>query len=189
MRVIIKDEGQEGKIGFEKAYLKQVHMSEQEEKYIHLVNSIDSLNTTWRILKKIKDEKRNPLAGFAFQFALIEYSKPYKDSNSAFLDSKGRPVRTYRLKTEYIPQSHLSLHKRILSIRDKMLAHLDLDVRDARVYVQSTERGRNIIRSQNNIDGTEEMKNIDEIIKLIEGTLDAMQEEAKKLGDHLPINI
>jgi len=164
-------------------------MSEQEEKYIHLANSIDSLNTAWRILKKIKEEKGNPLAGFAFQFALIEYSKPYKDSNSARLNEKGKPLHKYRLGIEYVPQKYLMLHRRILNARDKIHAHLDLDIRDAKVYVQSTERGRNIMRSQNIIDGTQEMRNIDDIISLIEGTLDAMREEAKKLGDNLPANI
>jgi hypothetical protein len=51
-------------------------MKEQEEIYIHLANSIDSLNRVWRILNKIKQEKDNSLAGYAFEFALIEYSKP-----------------------------------------------------------------------------------------------------------------
>jgi hypothetical protein len=140
-------------------------------------------------LKKIKEEKGNPLAGFAFQFALIEYSKPYKDANSARLNEKGKPPHKHRLGIEFIPQKYLMLHRRILNARDKIHAHLDLDIRDAKVYVQSTERGRNIIRSQNIINVTEEMKNIDDIINLTEETLDAMHEEARKLGDNLPVNI
>lgn len=164
-------------------------MSEQEEKYIHFANSIDSLNKTWRILKKIKQEEGNPLAGFAFQFALIEYSKPYKDSNSAYLNTKGKPMYKYNLGNEFIPQKFLMLHKRILNARDKFHAHLELDIRDTKVYVQSTEQGRNILRSQNLIDGTEEMTNIDDIIDLIEKTLDAMYVEAKNLGDNLPANV
>jgi len=164
-------------------------MNEQEEIYIHLANCIDSLNTAWRILKKIKDEKGNPLAGFAFQYALIEYSKSYKDSNSAILNSKGKPIRKYKLGIEFIPQKHLALHKRILNARDKFHVHLDLDIRDAKVYVQSTERGKNIMRSQSLIYGTEEMEKIDEIISLIEGALDLMHNEAKRLGDNLPTNV
>jgi len=157
-------------------------MSTQEEQYIHFANSMDSLNTAWRALKEIKKQKGNPLVGYAFQFALIEYSKPYK---AAY----GMAVKRHILPGKYIPKNHLELHKRIIKARDKFYAHLDLDIRDAKVYVQTTELGRNIIRSQNLIDGTEEMKNIDDIISLIEGTLDAMREEAKKLGDDLPVNI
>jgi len=164
-------------------------MNELEEKYIHLANCIDSLNTAWRILKKIKDENGNPLAGSAFQFALIEYSKAYKDSNSAYFNEKGKPLYKYKLGIDFIPKDYLMLHTRIINARDKILAHLDLDIRDAKVYVQSTERGRNILRSQNIVDGTEEMKNLDDIISLIEGTLDAIRDEEKGLGDNLPVNI
>jgi hypothetical protein len=81
------------------------------------------------------------------------------------------------------------LHKRILSARDKFHAHLDLDIRDEKVYVQKAERGKNIIRLQNLIDGTEELKNIDDIIDLVEKSLDAMHEKAKAFGDDLPANI
>jgi len=164
-------------------------MNELEERYIHLANCIDSLNRAWRILKKIKGEKGNPLAGFAFQFALIEYSKPYKDSNSAYLNEKGKPLYKYKLANDFIPKNYLILHKHIINVRDKMLAHLDLDVMDAKVYVQSIEHGRNILRSQNIVDGAEEMENIDDIIGLIEGTLDAIRDEVRKLGDDLPVNL
>lgn len=115
-------------------------MKEQEEIYIHLANSIDSLNRVWRILNKIKQEKDNALASYAFEFALIEYSKPYKDSNSAYQNEKGKPVRKYKLGTEFVPQKHLELHKRIIDAKDKFHAHLDLDIRDVKVYVQKIER-------------------------------------------------
>lgn len=157
-------------------------MDNLEERYIHFANCIDSLNQAWRILKKIKDEKENPLRGFAFQFALIEYSKPYKASY-------GIKIKHHKLSETFVSEEHLELHKRIIHARDKILAHLDLDIIDAKIYVQSTEHGRNILRSQNIIDGTAEMENIDSIIFLIEGTLGAIYKEVQKLGDELNPNI
>lgn len=178
---IIKDESKESRIAL-KPPNWQVRMDNLEERYIHFANCIDSLNQAWRILKKIRDGKDNPLRGFAFQFALIEYSKPYKASY-------GIKIKHHKLSEAFVPEDHLELHKRIILARDKILAHLDLNIIDAKVYVQSTEHGRNILRSQNIIDGTVEMKNIDNIIILIEGTLDTIYKEVQKLGDDLNPNI
>lgn len=163
--------------------------NEAQEKYIHFVNCIESLNTAWRILNKIKEEKDNPLSYFAFQFAIIEYSKSYKDANSAFKNEKGKPIKKHKLATDFIPQKHLALHTKIIDARDKILAHLDLDIRDAKIYIQNTERGKNIIRSQNLLNLAQEKKDIDEIINLIEETLYAMEKEIKTLGDNLAANV
>lgn len=163
--------------------------NEVQEKYIHFVNCIDSLNTAWRILNKIKEEKGNSLSYFAFQFALIEYSKSYKDANSAIKNEKGKPAKKHKLATDFIPQKYLALHTKIIDARDKILAHLDLDIRDAKIYIQNTDRGKNIIRSQNILNLAKEMEDIEEIINLIEESLDAMQKEIKTLGDNLPTNL
>lgn len=160
-------------------------MNEQEERYLHFAYSIDSLNKAWRILNEIKRQKNNPLIGYAFRFALIEYSKPYKESRSAILDSKGRPKRKYRLATEFVPKKHLALHERIIRARDKFHAHTDLSVMDAKIYINNTKNGRVVGRSQNIIYGTEEMAKIDDIIDLIEHTLDSMYSEAKRLEENL----
>ena len=165
------------------------NLNETQEKYIYFVNCIDSLNTAWRILNKIKEEKGNPLSYFAFQFALIEYSKSYKDANSAFKNEKGKPVKKHKLATDFIPPKSIVLHSKIIDARDQILAHLDLDIRDAKIYIQNTERGKNIIRSQNILNLAKEMEDIDEIINLIEETIVAMEKEIKTLGDNLPANI
>jgi len=179
----MKDKGVE--LVFRAHESRQAMSQQEEEKYIHFENSIESLNNARRILNEIKRQKGNVLAGYAFQFALIEYSKPYKGSNSAIRNSKGKPAHKYKLGIEYIPQKHLPLHKRILEARDKFHVHTDLDIRDTKVYKHEKYIGR----SQNIIDGTEEMKNIDDIIDLIEQTLDAMYVEVKRLGDTLPTNL
>jgi hypothetical protein len=81
------------------------------------------------------------------------------------------------------------LHTKIIDARDKFLAHLDLDIRDAKIYIQNTERGKNIVRSENILNLAQEMEDIDEIINLIEETLVTMKKEIKTLGDNLPANV
>src|SRR5215510_4802683 len=103
-------------------------MNKQEEKYLHFAFSIDSLNNAWRILNEIKNQQGNSLIGYAFQFALIEYSKPYKASF-------GNVVKHHKLSEVYVPNRHLELHKRILDARDRFHAHTDFSIRDAKIYI------------------------------------------------------
>ena len=156
-------------------------MNEQEEKYLHFVYCIDNLNSAWRILQKVKIEKGNPLINYAFQFALIEYSKPYKLSY-------GVVVKYHQLPETYIPSKYLDLHKRILNARDKFHAHSDLSIMDAKVYIQNTKNGKFVSRSQNIVHGVEETPNIGNIIDLIEQTLDALYVEVKRLEYDLDTN-
>jgi len=156
-------------------------MNKYEEQYFHFALCIDNLNSAWRILQEIKRQKENLLIGVAFQFALIEYSKPYKESYSSILNSKGKPIHKHKLGKEFIPREHLALHERIIRIRDEILAHTDLGIREAKVHIRKTDHGKYFGMSQNIIRGTEEMEQIDDIIDLIENTLDAMYIEAKRL--------
>jgi hypothetical protein len=156
-------------------------MTQEEEKYIHFTYCIENLNNAWRILQEIKLHKGNPLSGPAFQFALIEYSKPYKKSYGVIQNS-------HKLHDEYIPSQYLALHKRILAMRDQFHAHTDLNIRDAKVYINNTVNGKIVSIGQNVIYGTEEFTNIDAIIDLTEQTLDSMYNEVKRLEAILPSN-
>ncbi len=108
-------------------------MNHQEEQYVHFVSCIDNLNYAWGILHEIKGCNDNPLLGPAFQFALIEYSKPYKYSLG--------DVEKHKLDETRIPENHSELHKKILEARDKILAHADLTVKEAMLHVINTPRG------------------------------------------------
>lgn len=158
-------------------------MTAQEEKYIHFVSCIDNLNRAWKILQDICKNKDNNLAGSAFQFALIEYSKPYKYSRSAA--NKGAK---YKLEDTYVPVEYNELHKRILDARDQIHAHADLTVKEAILYVSNTLSTRCATIVQNVIYGTEEFSNIGEIIDLIEQTLDRMYIKVKQMEKSLPVN-
>src|SRR4051794_30035659 len=92
-------------------------MTREEEKYVHFASGIDDLNYAWRVLREIKGASDSVLVGAAFQFALVAYARPYKESRGS--------LRRYRLSTKFIPSEHRGLHQRILDARDKIHAHSD----------------------------------------------------------------
>lgn len=153
-------------------------MNLQEEEYIYFVSTIRNLNEAWRILNAIKDSKENSLSRYAFKYALIEYSKPYKTS-------KGVIKQKYHLDTLHIPKQFLDIHKRIIDARDQIHAHADLTVMEAKLHIFNFQNNYYTMILENDIDDIEEMKNIDEIISLIEGTLDNMSPHLKKLENDL----
>ena len=164
-------------------------MTNQEEEYIHFVQSIRNLNNAWNILQEIKQfEKNSYIINAAFQFALVEYSKPYKYSRGTLLNEKKKPLN-YNLKDNHIPAKHKDLHNRIINARDQIHAHSDLTILESKVYVEKTPYGKFIVHVQNKINGTEELCNLDAIIELIEITLDNMYKEEKiwdrKMPDYL----
>lgn len=160
-------------------------MTKQEEEFLHLAICIENLNSSWRILQELKDKKGSPvLINAAFQFSLIEYSKSFKISYGNVSNEK----RKLKLDTKYIPDKYLELHNRILNARDKLHAHSDLTLWDAKVYVRSSEYGKSVNYSKNNISGTEEFKNIESIIALIEETLHVLYKKEIELKQKLPTN-
>lgn len=153
-------------------------MTEQEEKFVHSASCVAWLNNAWSLLQVIR-EQPGPLMGPAFRFALIEYCKPYKLSHGA--------VRKHKLDTTHIPSALLPLHSRIVGTRDQILAHSDLTVMEAKLSVHEFMGQRYSLIVQNRITGLEELPNIDEVILLIEGTLDNMYIEEKRLEAALPL--
>ena len=156
-------------------------MNLQEEEYAHLVSCISSLNEAWNVLHNIKKNHGNSLVNPAFQFALVEYSKPYKNSF-------GEVKRTHKLGNEHIPLKHLNLHNKIINARDQIHAHSDLTVDEAKVYVTNTSYGKHVGISKNVIHDTEMIGEIDTIIELIEQSLDSMYKKVKQLEAALPVN-
>jgi hypothetical protein len=156
-----------------------------KEQIIHFKSSIERLNKAWQILQVIKSHPHHPLVSPAFQFALVEYSKPYTVSYGAELDSKGRPKHKYSLDKRHIPGNHLALHDRLLDARKKIHAHDDLSVKEANLHVKKTTHGKFIGVVQNVIYGTEELQNLDAIIDLIEQTLESMYVEDERLEQQL----
>lgn len=157
-------------------------MTEQEERFIHLLSCIRDLNSARRILLEIKQCKidNSVLVGAAFRFALIEYAKPYTSSHGS--------VSNHKLSDRHVPSRHGDLHRRILSRRNQIHAHSDLTVRDAKLYIAKSVSGRQALITENLIYGTEEMDRIDEIVSLVEETLENLYEEEKRLESQLPLS-
>jgi hypothetical protein len=157
-------------------------VTEQQEHYVHFDSCTASFNSAWRILHEIKNSPGNSLIGAAFQFAIIEYAKPYRTSY-------GSVVRTHRLPDTYVPPAYRDLHERLLDTRDKILAHADLTVMDATLHVANIPVGQRAFIAQNVIHGAMELSNIDSIIDLIEQTLSSMYAERDRLEKQLPLTV
>lgn len=168
-------------------------MTKQEEHFVHFVSCITWLNNAWRLLNTIHTQPENPLIGPAFRFALIEYCKPYKLSRGSKKEedekkkknNKNEEFRQFKLDTSLIPNKFLPLHNRIISSRDQIHAHSDLTVMDAKLHVHEFMGQRYTLIPQNKIYGTEEFSNLQEIIALIETTLDNMYIQEKVLENAL----
>lgn len=156
-------------------------MTEQPEQYIHFVSCLDSLNGAWRILQEIKKSPDNSLIGAAFQFAVIEYGKPYRTSYGI--------TRRYKLDDTYVPEPHRELHNRLLATRDQILAHADLTIMEARLHVAKTSLGQRAFVVQNVLHGAMDLSNIESVIELIEETLVPMYAEADRLEKLLPLTM
>ena len=154
-------------------------MTEQEEHFVHFVSCITWLNNAWRLLNTIHTQPENPLIEPAFRFALVEYCKPYKLSHGI--------NKKFKLDTTFIPIERLPLHKRIITSRDQIHAHSDLTVMDAKLNVLEFMGHRYTSIPQNNIYATEELPNLQEIVALIEATLDNMYIQEKMLENVLTL--
>lgn len=154
-------------------------MTEQEEEFIHFVSCIKCLNRVLRMLNRIKAAQSDPLVGYAFRFALVEYAKPYNASRGAIKNK-------HKLDTSCIPPDLLALHARIINSRDQVHAHFDLTVMEAKLYISEIQGQRFTSIVQKIINGVEELPNIDEIQVLIERTLDNMYIKEKNLENALP---
>lgn len=153
-------------------------MTEQEEEFAHFVYCITWLNNAWSLLHLIKQQVGNPLLAPAFRFALVEYCKPYKFSRGV--------NRNFKLDTTHIPNEHLPLHQQIIASRDQVHAHSDLSVMQAKLHVHESMGQRYTLISQNIIPSIEGLPNVDEVIALVEGTLDNIYVHQKVLEAALP---
>lgn len=74
----------------------------------------------------------------------------------------------------------------ILAERDQLHAHSDLTILAARLTVHRFEEAKYAQIARNVIDTTRLFAKLDEVIALVEGSLDQMYIEIKELESHLP---
>jgi hypothetical protein len=159
----------------------QQTMTPEEERYAHLLSCSSDLNDSWSVFQDIKEHRGNPLVGAAFRYALIAYAR-------SFSKSRGTHSTRYQLDECFIPIAHRELHHRLINARHQIHAHSDLTVRDIGVHVAKFPTGKWVGVVQRTIRGTEELENLDEIISLVEGTLQSLYEEVQKQEAALPLN-
>ena len=141
--------------------------SQAHHDFIHFAMCMRKLNDAWATLHAVRESGDGPLIGPAFRFALVEYATPYTASYDL-------AKKRYILDNRYVPSDLVELHKRIVDARHTVHAHADMSVADAKLYVTVTQGRPSAQISSNYIHGLEELPNIEEIIRLVEGTLDNM---------------
>jgi hypothetical protein len=152
-------------------------MTPIDESFVHYIGCIDSLNRAWSILQDLGSvERPSALHSAAFRFALIEYAKPYTRSDGKH--------KKHILIPPKLPAKLLSLHTRIMGLRHQVLAHSDLTLKEARLHVHSyAGKPYHIIAS--NL--PEALPDREEVITLIEQTLDQMYVESDRRLQSLPV--
>tara|TARA_B110000879_G_scaffold212681_1_gene310171 strand:+ start:2148 stop:2894 length:747 start_codon:yes stop_codon:yes gene_type:complete len=119
-----------------------------------------SLNESYKILKAVKKQiannDSNPLIYYAFNYGLLKYAVPYTNSQGFYAH--------YIHNKKLISGRHLPLHKKIIKYRNTRLAHLDITELQPFYFDESY--------SVNKIDDSDFIDEIDDIIQLIESTLD-----------------
>jgi hypothetical protein len=137
-------------------------MVRDDEAYIHFQECLTSLNNAWTIICKLQETKTDGLLHWAaYRMALIEYAKPFKTSKGA--------ARRHRLSAPPFSEADVSLHRELIDLRDRTLAHSDLTTRDAKVYVGRIA-GQPFPLIVSNTDQT--LPTLDNARGLIERTLD-----------------
>jgi len=141
-------------------------MTPAEEDFVHYVDCIDSLNRAWSILQQLgTSEQPSAIRGAAFLFALIEYEKPYTRSHGVHGRRKLPPPKLPEL---------LVLHQQILDLRNQVLAHSDLTLKQARLHLHSFN-GKPYYIVASNVAAS--LPSREAVIRLIERTLDQMYVE------------
>ncbi len=140
-----------------------------EEAFIHFATCLGRFWGALETLRAVKAEESHVLAGPAFRFALVEYVAPYTASNGI--------IGKHRLDERYVPAQCLDLHKRLVQARHRIHAHSDLTIRQAKLSLETTALHPYVGITGVHIDELEEMKNIDQIIELVEGTIGNMYDD------------
>jgi hypothetical protein len=144
-------------------------MTPEHEKYVHLQECITSLNAAWSVVESLQiTEADKTLKWAAIRMALIEYAKPYKRS-------RGVHSKNYVMQIPELSEDDKRLHSQIITLRDKMLAHSDLDFKEAKLYLGKI--GNNVLPLIISTNIEPQLPSLDSIKGLIERTLDKLYEQ------------
>jgi hypothetical protein len=92
-----------------------------EERYVLSHLSLIDMERVRRSIEYLADMKDEHLREALFRDAVVSYAKPFSDNRGIFT-RKG-----LRISEKGIPDQLKSAHLEIISVRDKLFAHMDLD--------------------------------------------------------------
>lgn len=146
-------------------------MTPKEEQHAHLEECIGSLNEAWTILQALRaTTEKTAIHAAAFRYALVAYARPYTRSDGEH--RKGRDP--YILQAPNLTPQEVELHGQIINLRSQVLAHSDLTVKQASVYVGRYAGDASTIIVSNSLPS---FPDIVSVISLIEHTLDLLYQQ------------
>lgn len=146
-------------------------MTIEDEDFIHYIECIDCLNRAWSVLKDIEAlETKGAISAAAYRYALIEYAKPYTQS-------RGDLRKRRKLSHPELTPEQIALHQQIIGLRDQVLAHCDLTVKQANLHLTETAGIPSYIISSSIIDSLPPIRSV---IDLLEQSLTLMYRECEK---------
>lgn len=152
-------------------------MNPSNERFFHFDTCLDRLRSVWKTLLAVKEAPSHPLAIPAFRFALVEYVTPHTTS-------VGKHAR-YKLDDRYISPNYLPLHTRLVASRHQVHAHSDLVVLDPSLMFVDLYDQRLVATIQKGMLELKELENLDEILLLVEATIDSMSADRDRLASLL----
>ena len=128
---------------------------------IHIHLCVERLGNCRSTLLSVKGHAGHPLAAPAFQYALVEYCTCFNTSRAA--DKTPR-----KLERRFVPAEHEALHDRMLAARDQTHAHADMSILDPSIEFRQFEGRVMTTTTMTYVDPLAEIRNLDEIVNLLE---------------------
>lgn len=140
------------------------------EEFAHLEVCIEALGGTWSLLRAVRAAPPDcPLLLPALRFAIVQYA-------SSYTDAKGSAKKRHKLKLPGELETEFGeLHRYLLLRRHQLHAHNDLELLDPRSSVRKVEQRKIAVVAFNIVDPGEEFSKLEQIICLVEKTLEILQ--------------
>ncbi len=149
------------------------------DSFLHAQNCLGDLDDARNVLRAVRDSDDGLVREAAFKYAVIAYCRAYTTSQGK------EGARRRKLEESYIPDVFRELHQELLRCRNKLYAHSDRDILDAKVSVHEY-RGKKVpVRIQNVVNPLALMSRIDEIIELTGLTIDRIIDVTPVLADEI----
>jgi hypothetical protein len=149
-----------------------------EEEYAFYSFAKDDLIEAFSSLKAITKYKRNIAVSALVKVAVISYSRPFKNC-------RGKYKACYKLQNDIIPDQYKSLHQKIITYRDQIFAHTDIDVRRPDIKKFKIENKTSIAITYRGFSSKDFLHEIEKMKKLIECIVSSLQQHVDEIKNEL----